>query len=225
MRMAPASHRAYTYKVTIPPAELPVTLAEFKMHANITHDLLDSLLLMYIGAATTYAENYTRRDLITRTYVTYRDFFPSPGLNEGYYSGGRIPSGQGSNQTAGNVGFELRRSPLQSITEITYTNVLNAVDTVPVEDYYNTLEEDYSEVLSSEYNSWPQDSINRQQSISITFKTGIGDTEADIPSCWKIAIMEHVMSMYANRGDCSGCGDMVPSGSKSLYSQKRILNL
>ncbi|MCW8929396.1 MAG: phage head-tail connector protein [Gammaproteobacteria bacterium] len=229
MRLASAHKRAYTYKVTVPPAELAVSLDTLKSHLNITHTLTDTILTLYLSAAITFAEKYTGRDLITRTYQTKRDFFPLPGENEGYYSYGSIPNGASSlvPSVSSNVGFELRKSPLQSVSSITYIDTNNIVQTVPASIYYNTEETDYSEVVLLPDSMWPTDVMHRMQSITIEFIAGIGDTEADIPADWKIAIMEHAAMLWANRGDCSdsGCSKLIPAASKAFYETKRILRL
>ena len=225
MRIASAQHRAYTYKVITPPTGLPVSVELFKKHANITHSINDDIIAVYLGAATSFAEAFTRRDLITRTYETYRDFFPNSARNEGYYTLGHIPG----RPSANNVGFEIRRSPLQVVTSIEYLNNALASIVVDPSTYYFTKESDYSEVVTKDNASWPSDlAPARMQSIKIEFNCGIGDTDADIPFEWKLAIMEHAMLMYANRGDCSSvsCGGTgVPSVSRSFYLQNRIENL
>ena len=106
MRLAPPDHRAYTYKVTIAPATGAVPLQTFKDHIKRTNSSEDSLLQVYLDAAIDYAEGFIRRDLITRTYETFRDFFPLPGQNEGYYAFGSIPNRSSiSTSFNSNVGF------------------------------------------------------------------------------------------------------------------------
>ena len=213
--------RAFTYKVTVPPANLAVSLDTFKLHIKATSLENDTLLTLYLQAAITYCEQFTRRDLITRTYETFRDVFPGFRGYEPPFVNAAI--------TTGNIGFEIRRSPLQSIEKIEY--LVSAVLTL-VDDtiYYNTVETDYSEVLTLEGNSWPTDSDNRLQAIKITFKTGFGDDETDIPDQFQEAIMAHAAQMWANRGDCdiSSSADVkaaVPPASRIIYMQNRIENL
>lgn len=229
MRLAPAGHRAYTYRITTPPASSPVTLSIFKQHINITHSLTDALLQMYLDAATQFAEKYTARYLITRTFSTFRDFFPAPYQNEGYYPYGRVPTGSTTliPSTIGNVGFEIRRSPLQAVSSITYVDNQGMTQTVDPTTYYATRETDYSEVLLVQDQTWPEDSNNRLQNIEISFTCGMGDTEADIDACWKVAIMEHAAMLWANRGDCSdsGCMKLIPAAAKAFYDTKRLRNL
>ena len=230
MRLAPPEHRAYTYVVTTPPANPAVLLATFKEHINVTTALTDNILQFYLTAAIEFAERYTGRDLITRTYSTFRDFFPNPSQNEGYYPFGRIPTGATTliPATVGNVGFELRRSPLQVVNSINYIDTSNVVQTVDPSTYYNTVEADYSEVLLiNDDSTWPQDAINRMQSITISFNTGFADDSTGIEACWQVAIMEHAAMLWANRGDCSdsGCMKMIPAAAKAFYETKRLRSL
>lgn len=207
-------NRAYTYNITVPPATTPISLDDVKQHLRITGTADDALLTMYIEAATEYAENYTKRDLITRTYETFRDFFPACS-GEGYYKN--------------TLSLEIKRSRLQSIESIEYfyNGVLTLLDS---SKYYNTLENDYSEIMPVEGGIWPNVD-KRLQAIKITFKAGYGDDDSFIPAGYKQAILMHVANLYSNRGDCGGgCSSSVtistaPNESKSFYCQQRIINL
>lgn len=229
MRVAPPEHRAYTYTVTAGPASPAVTLDIFKAHINVTHALTDGILQLYLDAAIQFAEKYTGKDLITRTYNSFRDFFPSPPQNEGYYAFGQVPGGAASfpSLTFSNAGFELRRSPLRQVNSISYVDVGDAAQAVDSSTYYHTVENDYSEVLLVDGARWPGDVKNKMQSITIDFDTGIADDESGIEACWKVAIMSHAAMLWANRGDCSDstCAGMIPAASKAFYDTKRIVRL
>ena len=229
MRLAPPQHRAYSYTVTVAPTEMAVSLATVKAYLKITSSAEDATLTIFINAAIDFAEKFTRRDFITRTYESFRDFFPVY-ASEGYYNFGDNPAfgNVAVALTGGNLGFEIRRSPLQTIESIEYLkdNVSTLVDS---SIYYNTIETDYSEVLTLATDNWPEDADRRLQAITLTFKTGFGDTEANMPSWVTEGILQHVANMWANRGDCSDCGDtvgsMIPATAKLLYLQNRIENL
>ena len=213
--------RAYTYKVINTPDTSPVSLAEVKSFAKITTNSDDPLICMMIESATAYAEKLTRRDFITRTYRTFRDSFPGD-FHGQYLSGLQVNHLNG----AGNHGFEIRRSPLQSIESVKYTDTVGAVIVIPTTDYYATLEEDYSTLLTQIGKSWPSDALDQLQAITIEFKTGFGDDAADVPSDIKQALLMHATFLYENRGDC-GCDDgaNIPPAAKRIYLQNRIENL
>lgn len=213
--------RDYTYVVTVPPVNPAVSLADVKAQLRVIGTAEDALLNSYIAAATDYAEKYTRRDFITRTYNTFRDCFP-----RGYC----YPYGQY------NTGFEILRSKLSSINSITYL-VDGVSTTVPSTVYYNTLQNDYSVVLNRENQSWPTDGDEQLQSITIDFDAGYGPNTSDVPQALQTAISQIVAAMYANRGDCGGkggssssssscdCESLAPSNAKSILKQYRIENL
>lgn len=223
--MRSVDHRAYTYKVTTQPVNLAVDFAALKDHLKVTDTRRDTLIRVYAKSAIDYAEKFTRRDFITRTYTTFRDFFP--GFSEGYYQTFNTVSPTGLS-FGGNVGFEIRRSPLQSITNIKYfvSDVLTTVDSTI---FYNTLEEDYSEVLTVDSASWPDNADVRLQAIQIEFKSGFGDEDTDMPGWISEGVFNHVADMFANRGDCGisgdGTGKFLPPISRMLYLQNRIENL
>lgn len=206
---------AYTYQVTEPPAVLAVPLATFKEHSKVSLSVSDLLLTLYLESAIKYAEQITRRDFIERTYKTFRDFFP-----------GTEVFNLNSLANNGNVGFELRRSRLQSVTSVKYlkSGVLTTVDSTI---FYNTLEDDYSKVLTLDNKVWPTDADNRLQAIEIEFIAGFGVDDTFVPDCLQEAIMLHATKMLENKGDCddSDVKNSVPAIAKSIYLQNRIENL
>lgn len=223
--LAPAPHRAYTYKVTEAPSVLAVSLATFKSHIKKTTSDEDALLTIYLNAAIDYCEKFTRRDLITRTYITFRDFFP--GISEGYYRFGGVPSLGSISTGGGNIGFEIRRSPLQSVESIKYLKV-TVLTTVATTVFYNTVEEDYSEILTNDASSWPEDADRQLQAVQIEFKSGFGDAESDVPPWATEGILLHATQMSQDRGDCScegGVKKSLPSIANTIYLQNRIENL
>lgn len=229
-RFAPPQHRAYTYKVTVQPAESAVTLATFKEHIKEEGSTdEDALLQRMLNSAIASGEKLTRRDFIQRTYKTFRDFFPFYGQNEGYYTAGFIPSrGRVLTNFDSNVGFEIRKSPLVSVTEIKYQDNKNVEQTVDASIFYNTVEDDYSEILTNPDQLWPEDVRVTMQVIEITFICGLAANattfESEHPDLTE-AILDHAASMWANRGDCDGKGNAMPAQSKSIYLQCRIENL
>lgn len=207
--------RAYTYEVTVPPAVLPVSIKTFRDHSKANAAVSNDLLTLYLQAATKYAEQITRRDFITRTYKTFRDSFP-----------GTEVFNISTLVNQGNVGFELRRSKLQSVTNVKYLKE-NVLTTVATTVWYNTLENDYSKLLTLDGQVWPTDADIRLQAIQIEFKSGFGDADTDVPDCFKNAIMLHATQLLMNRGDCDdeSCKQTVPAAAKVIYLQNRIENL
>lgn len=71
--------------ISTPPAAYPVSLTEAKLHCRLAVDAAgavaytaeDDLLTGIIAAATGYAESFTRRALITTTFISYLDSWPA----------------------------------------------------------------------------------------------------------------------------------------------------
>ena len=212
MPLAPTSHRGFSYIVTVPPAELAVSLQDVKDALKIDGTADDDFITLLIESATTYAEQVTGRWFIKRTCETYRDHSPSKwGYSEGYYHS--LPS------------WKIRRSPLDSVDSIEYISegVYTELDSA---NYYHTTELAYSHILAEpDTSGFPHININRMQMWRITFIAGMADDESGVPAWAKTAIMMHVVAMYHNRGDCL-CGDatgqFMPSMGYSILLQNRI---
>jgi uncharacterized phiE125 gp8 family phage protein len=193
---------AYTYNVTTPAANLPLTLAEVKTHLRLDPDDTseDSYLTILIETAADFGERYTGRDFINKTYTTFRNDFFEPLL--------------------------LRRSKVSSITSIQY--LINGVLTTVANTVYG-LEDvnDYPYIYLKDNQEWPTDTDCIPQSIKIVFVSGYGASNVNIPSDIKLALLNHIAFLYENRGDCSGeCGGaMLPANSKTIYDKRRIINI
>lgn len=207
--------RAFTYQVISGPAVLAVSLSTFRDHSKTGAAVSDSLLTLYLQAAIKYGEQLTRRDFINRTYKTFRDFFPG---NEVFNIN--------SLANSGNVGFEIRRSKLQSVNSVKYLKD-NVLTTVATSVFYNTFENDYSKILTLNNQVWPTDADNRLQAIEIEFVAGFGVDDTFIPDCIKEAILLHATQMLQNKGDCDDLNvkNTVPAAAKVIYLQNRIENL
>lgn len=216
--------RAYPHKITEPPknfaAELPTLLSHLRM--SQCYQGQKDVIQLYLASAIQTAEEYTGLDLITRTQQTFRDFFPQA-LNEGFYSEGYIPDSCFGSY--GNTGIEIRRSPLQEVTEVAYLAAdgvtWNVVDPAV---YYVTAPEagKYGAVLLNPGQRWPTDKANREDSVRITFTSGFGDDSNSIPADIRLGILQHASALYSNRGDCgSGCGGL-PGDCKMAYDRWRI---
>ena len=208
--------RAFTYEVITPPVGLAVLLATFKEHAKTNASVSDPLLTLYLEAAIKYGEQLTRRDFINRTYKTFRDDFP-----------GTQVFNLNSLTNSGNVGFELRRSKLQTVNSVKYLKSA-VLTTVASTVFYNTFENDYSKVLTLDGQVWPTDADIRLQAVEIEFVAGFGASDTDVPDYIQEAIMLHATQMLENKGDCDDDMSLkmsLPSAAKIIYLQNRIENL
>lgn len=158
--------------VTAPTTE-PLTVQEVKDHLRILDSDEDSLLYTYITAARQFVENQTRRALITQTWDLKLDEFPK--FDEV---------------------IELPKSPIQSVTSITYTDENGDSQTL------STAIEDLTSIparLTPAYQlDWPttRDIIN---AVTIRYVAGYGDSASDVPMALRHAIKLCIGHLYENR--------------------------
>lgn len=200
-------HKAHPYKLITAAAVTPISLIEvknfLKLDASDTSE--DTLITMFIEAAVDYAERYTRRDFINKTYITYRDSFEDA--------------------------IEIRRSKLQSISFVKYYDTSDALTTLSSAVYAFTDEVDYSSIYLAPDQSWPLTaSYNRLQPIQIQFVAGYGSAATNVPSMLRISLLQHVANMYENRGDCSSgaecdCAGTLPAQARPIYNFYKIKDI
>ncbi len=189
------------YNVTVAPVNLPVSLDDVKEHLRLdpTDTSQDAYLTLLIKTATSFAEKYTRRTFIDTTFETFLSCFCCC--------------------------IELRRSKVTSIVSFEYleSGVLTAVD---ADIYYLTDENAYAHILLEDGSTYPTPDVNAQ-AVKIVFVAGYGPDDTDIPDELKLALLNHIASLYENRGDCSPANATskcmgIPSTSKLIYDQFRI---
>jgi len=189
---------SFTYKVVTPPTTTPVSLILVKEFLRISagDTSQDNVLNLLIKSATDFAEMFTKRDFINRTWETFRNCFEPQ--------------------------FQLRRSPLDTVNSVEY--LLNG-SFVPVSAsiFSNTLETDYSFVFRLRDQDWPTDKDDLPQSIKIEFVSGFGAADTQVPGKLRAALLQHITSLYENRGDCP-CDSVnsVPGSALAVYKQFRI---
>jgi len=195
-------YKPYSYKEISRDSSEAIPLALVKEHIRASQDnsTEDELIRSYMATARLCFEGFTRRTLITTTYKTYRDIWQS--------------------------GYEIRRSPLQTIESVKYYDTDNVLQTLDSSNYYITNETDYSRLIFNNDAVLPS-LKNREQAIEITFKAGYGDAMEDIPYDIRVALLQHIASMYENRGDCidSVCSNLLPATASMIYSKYKIIEM
>lgn len=188
--------------------ELPVDLDTVKEQLRIDDDEQDGYLSILINAAVSVAELITKRDLSPKTYKAFLDTFSF------------------SNS------FELRKSPLISVDSIRYFRSRSLV-TVDANDYYTTQSSTFASVCPVD--QWPTDGdVDRKQGVEIQFQAGyridrsVDPVVNEVPFDLQMAILQHITSLYENRGDCSNlqrCASTVPCSALSVYHLYKIVDL
>jgi len=161
------------YKITTAATIKPVSLDEIKSHLNLEVDFTsdDELLEAMIDAAVDYAENFTRRALLTQTIEAKYDSFPNC--------------------------FELERPPLASVTSIQYIDTDGATQTLSASNYTVDTTSTPGRVVEAYGETWPstRDIIN---AVTVTYVAG--DTSAEnVPNQIKQAIKILVGDWYKDR--------------------------
>lgn len=196
--------QVYTYRVTTPPAALPISLALVKGHLrlDLTDASQDAYLTLLIETARDFFEKFTGRTLINTSYQTFFDCFRQS--------------------------FELARSKLQSLDTFDYL-VDGSPVAVPLASFYTTSEDIYSRIIFPDVEDFPSNKDDRYQSIFVGFTAGYGASDAAIPSDIKLALLNHVAALYENRGDCSDCDcsdiSNLPVATQNTYRQYDIITL
>ncbi len=158
------------YKLITPPASYPITVDEVKADRRVTHSVDDTRIAAMIAAATSVAEQLTRRALVQQTWMMTLDIFPSA--------------------------FTIDKTPVQSITSLTYFDSQGILQTLAA-DQYSLDNSSYSGpayVVPALNVSWPstRDQIN---SVMLTFVAGYAAVPAEV----KAWMLLYVGTMYEHR--------------------------
>lgn len=166
----------YSLKQTVAPTTEPVTLNQARAHLRLTTTTEDGLIEGLIQVAREMAQTYTKRQLITATYTAkYRDF----------------PDSEGS--------IQIPRTPLQSVSSITYIDNQGATQTLST-DVYEVLEDDTEAyVVLKPLKSWPEVQAERKQAVTVTFVAGYGNAGTAVPAAAKSAMLMLIGHLFENR--------------------------
>jgi uncharacterized phiE125 gp8 family phage protein len=160
------------------------------------------VLLNLISSAVKYAETYTKRDFITKTYKTFRNTF--------YDQSGSLI---------------LLKSPVQSIEFIKYL-VDDTLTTLDASFYKLRYSTEYQEIVPVEFGTtFPTNLDETDDAVQIQFKVGYGDNSTDVPPDILEAIKLIVSFYYWNRNDCiMRSEEMISKKSRTLTPAMVLLD-
>jgi uncharacterized phiE125 gp8 family phage protein len=183
------------YQQTLEAAS-PLILADMKAYLRISSSADDDLIQSLIDACTCWGEKYTGRDFRANEYDLLLDCFTDP--------------------------IKLRRDPVAAVDEITHL-VSDSPVTVSSAIYYLVKDVQNSWVYLIDGESWPTDTDNRLQAITVSFTMEASDDLFCLDEILT-ALKRHVAWMYSNRGDCQCTLDESAndSGVTFIYDQFRI---
>lgn len=158
-----------------PPATEPVDITLAKQHLRVDIADDETLITDYILTARTWVEKVLGRALITQTWDYIIDAFPG-----------------------GSDTLELPKSPLQSVTSITYTDS-NGIATVwPAFNYQVDAVNEPGQVLPSYGSTWPSNTLRAANGVAIRLVAGYG-VATDVPWTYRMAILLLIAHWYENR--------------------------
>lgn len=167
--------------ITEPTVE-PITLAEFKSHARISHSDEDDLLESFIFTARVYTENYLSRSLISQTWDFNYDLFP-----------------------ANDDVIEIPLPPLISVTSVKYYDSDEAQQTWADTKYTVDTDAVPALIYANMNESYPSTRIFRK-SVTVRAVTGYADSGASpvdltdsVPKPIKTAIAMLAAHLNENR--------------------------
>lgn len=160
--------------VVTPPAIEPVTSTEIKLALHIDDATEDALISSWIKTGRELAEGFLRRALITQTIIVTYDDFP------------RTP-------------FLLPRSPVQSITSITYYDTTNTSATVNLNSFIIDVSADPARIDLGYGEVWPAVVLRPMSGVVVRYVAGYGDAATAVPAAVKDAIMLYCGYRNENR--------------------------
>lgn len=201
------------YLRTSAPATEPITLAEAKAQCSVDSSDFDDLLNALIVAARSWAENYTRRSLITQTWSYFADCFPSNEI-------GFVPGPERAAETYS--GF--RRGPIYlpyppfiAITTFKYVATDGTLTTLSSAYYQLETNTGAEARIIPAYNcSWPATRL-QMEAVQIVYTAGYGAASA-VPQPIKQAMLLMIGAWFKNRESTSSDFDSkaVPMAVKCL---------
>lgn len=156
-------------KVITPPTVEPVTVAEVKAHAVISHSSDDTLLGMMISAARAHAEWITGRRLAETALECVLVAFPDE--------------------------IVLHGAPITSITSLKYLDEDGVEQTMDAADYATSLDGMVGRIAPVD--EWPETSTTALEAVRVRYAAGF--TPSTIPPDVKMWMLVRVATLYAQR--------------------------
>jgi uncharacterized phiE125 gp8 family phage protein len=188
----------------VPPAAMPVTIAEIKSQCEYYENDKDAMLAGLARAAVEYVENYTGLALITQDWTQTYPAFPA---------------------TKG--ALLLHRRPLQSVIFVDYLDISGTQLPLDVSVYRVSGIGQAMHPAALTLNttqSWPT-IYAAPEAVKITYRAGFGNTHNDVPEVIRQAILMTVATWFSFREDAA-LGDPpreLAFGSKAMLRDYRPL--
>jgi len=194
-------------RIITPPDVQPLTLVETKEHLRVDITDEDTLIGLYIEAATSFIEKFLGRALVTQTWEMAIDQFPTDGKKT----------------------IAIPLPPLQSVVSIKYDNTGMVEQTLPPSSYLIDTISEPGRVMPTSA-GWPT-TYNGISNVRIRFVAGYPptansppDERANIPRGIKQGMLLHIGSLYEHREDqvVGFTVSRLPIGSEHILRQFRV---
>ena len=189
------------WKITTPPADEPITLAQAKAHLRVDFTDDDVLIGALIVAAREYCEDVLGRALMAQTIEGVLDGEP------------------------GDV-ILLPRPPLLSVQSIKFYDENDVATLVDPAEYLVDRTSQPGRVVLNAEGEWPDVNLRPANSVTIEFTAGYGDDAADVPAKFRQAMLLLIAHWYTHREEVSvgsGSAMPVPFAAAALLGVDRVV--
>lgn len=181
-------------KLITPPPEEPVSLVEAKLHCRVDISDDDDLIGQLVQAAREVCESRSSRAFVTQTWEV-----SLPAFSRGHLPGAAVLTWETALLYPGGGPIALPRSPLQSVTSVTYVDFAGNTQTVNSALYQvSGVGTPSGGAVQALYGlTWPS-ARYQAESVKVRYVAGYGAAGA-VPAAAKQAILLLVGHWYLNR--------------------------
>lgn len=178
-------------RITTPPVEGPVSLAEAKLHLRVDLDAEDDLVAALLDAAQGLAGDASGLAWVDTDYEVVLDGLPIDGV------------------------FRLPRGPIQAVDSITYRDADGVSIELGSSTYRAVLGTNL--IVRAEGADWPTTS-SRPDAVTVAYTAGFGASAAAVPARAKAAVKLLLGHLYEHRGDDLRSSEFPPAVQALLAS-------
>jgi hypothetical protein len=187
--------------VTVSTDDPAVSLSDMKAHLRVDGSGDDALITGHIATATEAVKQYTRRGILTETFVFRADGFADAGGDDRLMAlGPGVHTVSRPYILGGGEWLDLPFSPLQSVTSVVTYDRGNNAATFSASSYQLDLQS--GRIFLNEGETWPSD-LRAQNAVEVTYVAGYGSGGIPLPIVQAIKLA--VEGMYD--GTCMGLTD------------------
>lgn len=197
-------------RIITPPVTEPISIEDCRMHLRLVADGSppehphDAMILMKLGAAREWAENFTGRALAPQTLEIALEAFPCCEIT-------------------------LPRTPVASIVSVSYIDEVGAPQTLSPSAYQLDTYSEPSRLLPSAGIDWPVSSAAALNPVVVRYEAGYslpGESPRStplLPTSIRAALLLILGDLYENAEDSNDLAlEQIPRGAESLLRPFRL---